>query len=73
MSKGLIQFLIGMLVMTPVSVMTSQWTLLHIFILILFCITAGIFVFMQECRHYLPIAFAFVLSLCIGIAWGFLA
>lgn len=73
MSANYKQFLMGLAIMTPISVATSDWKLLHIFIAILFCITAGIFVFMEECRQYLPISCAFILSLCIGIAWGFVA
>ncbi len=67
MKNGIVQFILWLLVMTPISVLTSEWKLLHILIFILFFITLLGFMFLKEFRKYLPVSLAFFLALGIGI------
>ena len=63
----LIQFLIWLLILTPITWLTNDWRVLQVLILSLFFVFGIGFFFLKEYKKYMPFTAAFMLALFIAI------
>lgn len=67
MKRQVIRFFIWLSILLPISVLTSDWLLVHVILLGIFLTTVVTFLFHKENRKYVPFSIAFLLSLSIAI------
>jgi uncharacterized membrane protein SirB2 len=59
--------LVGLVIFVPICVLTAQWRILQILILLLFLVYGIGFFFLKEFKQYIPLSVAFFIALCGSI------
>jgi membrane protein YdbS with pleckstrin-like domain len=67
MNKGMKSFFISLAVFLPLCLLTAQWRVLQILILLLFLVYGVGFFFLKEFKKYIPFSAAFLVALCSSI------
>jgi hypothetical protein len=67
MKKEAKYFLIGLAIFIPICVLTVEWRILQILILLLFLVYGIGFFFLKEFKKYIPLSAAFFVALCYSI------
>lgn len=67
MQQATKSFLVGLVIFVPVCVLTAEWRILQILILLLFLVYGIGFFFLKEFKRYIPLSAAFFIALCSSI------
>jgi hypothetical protein len=67
MKRATKSFWVGLVIFVPVCVLTAEWRILQILILLLFLVYGIGFFFLKEFKRYIPLSAAFFIALCSSI------
>ena len=66
-NNKIIQFLFWLIVLTPITILTTEWRILQVLVLAVFFVFGIGFFFLKEFKKYIPLAAAFFIALSISI------
>ncbi len=62
-----LQFIVWLIVLTPIALFTSEWRVLQVLVLMLFFVFGIGFFFLKEYKKYIPFTAALFMALIAGI------